>query len=433
MKNIQRIAFYMKLLLRKQFFGFINGHDYLTDVHRKKIYSLIESPDYHWLSKYEDELSLTLGGGKVITYAAGRMAFYSILRTLNLKKNDEIILTGFTCSVMVNAVKRIGAIPVFSDIDPDTFGSSPKEISKLITSHTKVIVAQHSFGIPCEIDKIQEIARNNKIFLIEDCALSFLSKFKGITLGNWGDAAIFSSDHSKPLNTLIGGFAYTNNLILYEKLKISLELIGEVSQKQQYKIYKQICFENKYSDSRKYKYLKLSQLIDGIYIKINKNDNCPTFLVEDSCSKPRINLLYPYPSKFPSFLAYLGLLELNKYIETIDERRLLLQNLIIEISNKNIIPLSYSNINNYIIPLRFAFCSESKLYHKEISKFIDKDWFWFKKPIEATSEDLSAFGYKQGSCPVAEKIGKTIINIPCINFGNKNLLKKIKNIKYGMA
>ena len=430
---IRKIFSYFLLFLKRDFFGFISGHDFMTQKHYKQLYELIENPDDKWRIEYERELGKSLGAGNVVTYASGRMAFYSILKLLELKEDDEVILTGFTCSVMVNAVKRIGAIPVFSDIDPNTFGSSPMEISKLITRHTKVIVAQHSFGIPCEIDKIQAIASKSKIFLIEDCALSFLSKYKGITLGNWGNAAIFSSDHSKPLNTLIGGFAYTNELKLYEKLKIEHELIGEISQKQQFKINKQIRIENNYYNSRKYKFLKIKQLIDGVYSKINKSDNFPTFLLEDSSSEPGINYFYSYPSKFPPFLSYLGLLELKRYKETIDERRLLLQNLIASVNNENVMPLSYKNTNNYIIPLRVVFCSESKLYHKKISKFIDKDWFWFKKPIEATSEDLSAFGYKQGSCPVAEKIGKTIINIPCINFGNKNLLKKIKNIKYGMA
>ena len=72
--------------------------------------------------------------GEALSYASGRMVFYEVLRHLSLQKNDEIILLGFTCSVMVNAVLRAGLTPVFSDIDPDTFGL-PFSIGK--TDNTK--------------------------------------------------------------------------------------------------------------------------------------------------------------------------------------------------------------------------------------------------------------------------------------------------------
>ena len=391
------------------------------------MYSLIQTPNDLWRLKYEDELAASLGGGRVITYAAGRMAFYSILKTLNLKENDEIILTSFTCSVMVNAIKRIGATIIFSDIDPETLGSSPGEILKLITPQTKVIVAQHSFGCPCEIDKIQELAKRRNIFLIEDCALSFLSKYKGITLGNWGDAAIFSSDHSKPLSTLIGGFVYTNINHLYEKLKVAHESIGDIPQSQQYNIYNQIKFESKYYKPEKYRFFRLYQLFEGIYKKIIKSRNAPTFLINDSVSVPAKDIYYPYPSKFPSFLSYLGLLELGEYIKSIEHRRELLNQLIDVVSIKHRIPNCYANDDNYIIPLRFAFCSDSEKLHNKIAKFIDKEWFWFKKPIEATSEDMEAYGYKLGSCPVSEGVGRIIINIPCIYYKDDGMIKNLKD------
>lgn len=428
MKLLKRIVSLVPLLLRKDYFGFIYGNDYLTDFHSKKIRTLIQSPSSEWQTKYEKELAVSLGHGNVVTYAAGRMAFYSILKTLDLQKKDEVILAGFTCSVMVNAIIRIGATPIFSDIDPETFGSSPMEISKLITKQTKVIVAQHSFGIPCEIDEIQKIAIKNKIYLIEDCALSFLSKYKGVTLGNWGDVAIFSSDHSKPLNTLIGGFAYTNNFKLYQKLKKEQFMMDDIPIKQQYKIYQQIIFESKYYKPELYRFLKFRELIEVFFKKFIKKASVPTFLIEDSSSLPHKNKFYSYPSKFPLFLSYLGLLELERYKASIELRRLLMNNLLKALSQKHVIPSSYINDDNYIIPLRFVFCSESIGFYNKISKFIDNDWFWFKKPIEASTEDLVLYGYKPGSCPIAERVGKTIINIPCIHYKNSTMIKYINKI-----
>ena len=131
------------------------------------------------------------------------MALYAILSSLDIGRGDEVIITGFTCAVVPNAVLRAGAIPVYCDISVDNFGTCSKSLSTLITSRTRVIIAQHTFGIPCDIDRIAKVAKINGIILVEDCALSLGSKLKGRSLGTYGDFAIFSTDHSKPINTMV--------------------------------------------------------------------------------------------------------------------------------------------------------------------------------------------------------------------------------------
>ena len=81
---------------------------------------------------------------------------------------------------MANAVLRTGATPIYVDIDKDTLGMSAESLVSKITNRTKVVVAQHSFGIPCKIDKIKEIAKSHSCYLVEDCALTFGSKYKVI-------------------------------------------------------------------------------------------------------------------------------------------------------------------------------------------------------------------------------------------------------------
>ena len=120
--------------------------------------------------------------------------------------------------MMVNAVVSVGVKPIYADNDTDTFGSSAEAISKVLTPQTKMIVAQHSFGISCDSQPIVTLAKSNSIFLLEDCALTLGSNIDGVVCGNFGDAALFSTDHSKPLNTLTGGLIYTKSKILFEKL-----------------------------------------------------------------------------------------------------------------------------------------------------------------------------------------------------------------------
>ena len=144
---------------------------------------------------------------------------------------------------MANAIIRAGASPVYADIDPETFGSSAKAIKKVLTSQTKMIVAQHSFGIPCDIQPIVELAQAKNIFLLEDCALTLGSKLNNVVCGNFGNAALFSTDHSKPLNTLTGGLIYTQKKSLYKKLKAVQKNVPPLAKSKQHALWKQLLFE----------------------------------------------------------------------------------------------------------------------------------------------------------------------------------------------
>ena len=178
-----------------------------------------------------------------ISYGAGRMGFFEIMKLNKIGENDQIILLGQTCSVMVNAIKRIGATPIYSDIDPETLGSDVNSIRSKITNKTKMIIAQHSFGIPCNIEPIVKLAKEKNIFLLEDCALTLGSKVNDKIVGNFGDAALFSTDHTKPINALIGGLIYTKNLKLYKSLKKSQIKIPSLGNKKQKALWRQFLFE----------------------------------------------------------------------------------------------------------------------------------------------------------------------------------------------
>ena len=136
---------------RRLYFGYIQGHDYFDDNQIKSIKTYIGRRDERVIEQFESNFASLVGEGKAISFASGRMGFFSLLKILDIGDGDEVILNGATCSVMANAVLRSTAKPVYSDIDPETFGSSPEQIKQCLTSKTKIIVAQHSFGIPCKI------------------------------------------------------------------------------------------------------------------------------------------------------------------------------------------------------------------------------------------------------------------------------------------
>ena len=165
---------------------------------------------------------------------------------------------------MVNAILRCGATPVYSDIDSNTFGSSSHSIKECLTIRTKMVVAQHSFGIPCEIDLISDICKKKSVFLLEDCALALGSKLHNINVGTFGDAALFSTDHSKPLNTITGGLIYTNNVSIYNKLLTMQYQSNNLSIEKQKAIWKRFVLERRYAQPGRFRMLYFIDFIHKV-------------------------------------------------------------------------------------------------------------------------------------------------------------------------
>ena len=177
--------------LSANYFGFVQGHQELSPEQVKSVADILENDqDENIIRQYEQRFAALIGQGYGKSFLTGRMAFYTLLKVLNIGPGDEVILPAFTCAVMPNAIWRRGATPIFADIDLATFGSDPDEIKKKITVRIRMIVAQHSFGIPCRIEEIVKTAKERSIFLMEDSALTVDSSREGIKVGNWGDAAI---------------------------------------------------------------------------------------------------------------------------------------------------------------------------------------------------------------------------------------------------
>jgi len=402
--------------MSKYYFGYNPGHYNLKTSEIEKIRDILYDNDQKVVEVYEKRFLKNIGEGHGLSIASGRMAFYILLNVLDVGKGDEVIVVGFTCSVMINAILRIGATPVYSDVDPVTFGSSAKSIAQKISKRTKIIVAQHSFGIPCDIIDIVKLAKEQDIFVLEDCSLAYGSSVNGIVLGNFGDAAIFSSDHTKPINTLVGGFFYTKNEILFKKVKSHIKNIPELSDVHKKNLFHQLLFEKKWHSPSKYQYAKYFSLSNKVLKKILGPK--VLFLDQDNGPPELIKPNYPYPAKLPSFLAQVGIYELQKFEREKMRRKYILNRylkIFINSKYKNDISQVYFDKSKEIVPLRFVFSSEktSSLIQK-LSFFIEFSQIWFRKPIIATSFDLKQFGYNEGLCPKAETIGEHIINFPCV-------------------
>jgi dTDP-4-amino-4,6-dideoxygalactose transaminase len=177
---------------------------------------LIEGPH---VRAFEKAFAERLGDVEAISTSYGRMAFYYILKALELRPGAEVVLPALTFWVMPEIARVAGFTPVFADVDPDTFTMTPETLARAITPRTVAVVPTHLWGLPCDMDGIVDLARTHKLAVVEDCAHALGATYKGRQAGTIGDAALFSFQTLKPLNTYGGGMAVTRDRALADRIR----------------------------------------------------------------------------------------------------------------------------------------------------------------------------------------------------------------------
>lgn len=124
--------------------------------------------------------------------SSGTAAIELTLRALGIGPGDEVVTTPFTFMATAEAISQVGACPVFADIDPLTFNIDPEAVAAVITSRTKAILPVHLYGLPANMEALQEIAKDHGLWLIEDAAQAHGAEFRGRRVGSLGHAACFS-------------------------------------------------------------------------------------------------------------------------------------------------------------------------------------------------------------------------------------------------
>jgi len=170
---------------------------------------------------FEKEISVLTGCSHAIGCASGSDALILALLALEIGRGDEVITTPFTFVASAGSIARVGAKPVFVDIDPETFNISPRAIEKAITSRTKAIMPVHLFGLSADMNEITEIATGHRIAVVEDAAQAIGARYKGHAVGSLGVMGCFSFFPSKNLGGAgDGGLVTTNDATLAERLRL---------------------------------------------------------------------------------------------------------------------------------------------------------------------------------------------------------------------
>jgi len=365
----------------------------------------------------EEKFKKYLGVKYAFSFNSGRSALLAILKALDLKKGEEVLAQAFTCNAAVNPIIWSGLKPVYLDCDEDTFNIDSKDLFKKITPKSKVVMIQHTFGKPAEINEILEICQKNNLILIEDCAHALGAEYNGQKVGVFGKAGFFSFSRDKVISSIYGGMAVTNDSLLGERIRQAQDKFGYPSF---FWVFQQLLHP-----------ILVNWIVLPIY---NFLDLGKIFLIlsqwfhilskavhwkEKRGERPAY-----FPKRLPNGLALLVLNQFKKLDKFNNHRK--------EIAN-----FYYENLRNssFVLPkkdnsifLRFT------VKHPKAHEIIWDAWHkqnillgdWYTGPIAPDDTNLEKMSYKMGICPRAEKLSKITLNLPThINISKKQCQKII--------
>jgi perosamine synthetase len=383
------------------------------------------------VQSYERAVSESLGLPYVFALGAGRMALYVLLKSLELEKGSEVILPGYTCVVMPNAVRFAGCRPRYVDIRLSDFNMDPDAFESAITPNTRVVLMQHTFGIPADIARIQDICRRHKLFLIEDGAHALGAMYGGKPVGFWGDAALFSTETSKMISTDKGGLLVTSDSALAAKIRSLYVSLPIRSPELERLACKRVIYNVLTQDPWLNPIWRTLNRVFGLSIA-----DLPTFKAYFSSHQSEYEAelagvqFASYPRRLAGILCRIGELQVHRLTEDVrkrNEKAAFLAEILPKFGAR--VP-TYDHALCYPSFVKFPFLVEDrKKWVKALDKLKLPNFTWLNDPLHPRETRCHMENnYTWGSCPNAEYASQYILNLPVGRSVSFSMLSRLKNL-----
>lgn len=358
---------------------------------------LLEGPA---IAEYERSFAEAAGTRYAFSFAAGRQALYRLLEALDIGTGDEVILPAFTCVVVPNAILYRGARPVFVDIAPGTFNIDPGLIAAQVTPRTRAIIAQHTFGRVCDIDAVSRVAERHRLPVLEDCAHALGAALRGRKAGSLGQAAFFSTDHSKVISTSTGGMITTDDPGLAARLRSLQQGTPFLPAARVRRILATFVLEYALLHPAAYPLGRWVQRAGG---RLGAWAYFPDELLLE---KPAA---YPFPARLSNAQAEIGKSQLALLPENLAWRRRAAD----AYRTAAGAPAEAGQGEPAAdAALRYTFLAEDRRAWELLYRDVLDMGIWFTSVVQGRDRDLEAVGYRLGSCPVAETAARHCVNLP---------------------
>jgi perosamine synthetase len=339
-----------------------------------------------------------------VAFGNGRVALWAILRALGVGGDDEVVIPGYTCVAVPNAVRFAGARPVYAEIDASTFNVTAATCEQVVSRRTRAMVVAHTYGLPAPMEELRALAEARGLFLIEDAAHALGSEYRGQPVGSLGDAAFFSTEHSKSISTGLGGVATTTDAALAARLQ-SIQAACPPP------------------DAHRVRRLLLPHLVFAHCCRTRRHLLGEWLLyrsrlyrrAEWSTAECELDGMEPpgYHWRMGDTQARLGLEQLRR-LPRLNAARVATAKAYTEgLRSCGLDPPATPGADRpvyarfpYRARRRDALLAAARAERLELG-------LWFEAPVHPKGTNLAAVAYVNGHCPVAEQTCRQIVNLPC--------------------
>lgn len=341
-------------------------------------------------------------GGSVYLTNSGRSALYVALKGVGVQKGDEVLVQAFSCNAVVNPILWVGATPVYCDIEEESYNIAVADVRTKITKKTKAIIVQHTFGICADITALKSIAQQNNILVIEDCAHSLGATHKKQTIGSFGDVAIFSFGRDKVISSVYGGGVvaqkqHKENIESTYNRECSVPSYGWIAQ-QLVHIPLTFVALNLYRYGIGKVLLVVAQrarILSKAVSKDEKNGEMPPY----------------FPRALPNGLAAIALSQFERLALFNSHRRNIAR--LYADAFLDATAVISPRIKHGNIFLRYPIqCNNPVRLFREAKKHHIILGDWYRNVIDPVGTDKEKMQYRQGSCPIAERVAERVVNLP---------------------
>jgi perosamine synthetase len=356
------------------------------------------------IGDYEQAFAHEVGVRYAVSFATGRVALYGLLRALRVGPGDDVLLQVPTHVVVVNAIRYTGARPVFVDCRSDTYNIDLELAERRMTSRAKVLILQHTFGIPVDMDAALELARRRNVLVVEDCVHALGARYGGRPVGSFGRGAFFSTEETKTISSTMGGMAVTDDQDLAAELRDFQDRCAWPPRSQVARYLLKLIVYHVFTQPHLHPYVR------PFYTALGRNERTRLAPAATGSDEQRGNRPRGYEQRLSNAQAAVALRQLGRLRENVAHRRSVAEAYRTELRARGFeLPEPPAKAEPTYVRYPVRVPDREAAFRAAAPHVVLGGWF---SSVLGEASSPAEVGYEPGSCPCAEQVAGRLVNLP---------------------